>query len=291
MRIVVEGVGLYVDVEGAQLVPDGPAMRQRPTVVALHGGPGADHSTLKPGLSALAAHCQLVYLDLRGHGRSDAGPQEQWTIARLADDVAGLCEGLGIDRPVVYGQSFGAMVALTYASRHPERPRGLMLAGATAQGYGLTLDRVVEAFRRVGGDKVAEVCRRDAEAPSLKTHDEWMRYCFPYLSKRLSSQEMEESRSRIVPRPYAIHERLNAEIKTLDLRPELARIVCRTLLLVGEEDPMTPPEAAEEIADGIGPDIARVARIQDASHSVLLDQPDAAHNAICKFLAGLHADP
>jgi proline iminopeptidase len=290
MRVALQGVRLYVDVEGAELVPEGQAMRQRPTVVALHGGPGADHSTLKPGLSPLAADCQLVYLDLRGHGRSDAGPPDQWTIARLADDVAGLCDALGINRPVVYGQSFGAIVALTYASRHPEHPRGLMLVGATALGYGLTLDRVVEAFRRLGGDKAAEVCRRDAESPSPRTHDEWMRYCFPYLTKQRSQQEMEEFRRRIVQRPYAIHERLNAEMKTMDLRAELGRIACPTLLLVGEEDPETPPEAADQIASGIGPDIARVVRIRDAAHTVLLDQPAAAHEAMRKFLAELEPE-
>jgi proline iminopeptidase len=165
-----------------------------------------------------------------------------------------------------------------------------MLVGATALGYGLTLDRVVEAFRRLGGDKAAEVCRWDAESPSLRTHDEWMRYCFPYLTKQRSQQEMEEFRRRIVPRPYAIHERLNAEMKTMDLRAELGRIACPTLLLVGEEDPETPPEAADQIARGIGPDIARVVRVRDAAHTVLLDQPAAAHEAMRKFLAELEPE-
>lgn len=74
MRVLVNGVRLYFDVEGAALVPDGPAMRQKPTVLLLHGGPGFDHTSYKPAYSALTDIAQLVYLDHRGNGRSEDGP-------------------------------------------------------------------------------------------------------------------------------------------------------------------------------------------------------------------------
>ncbi|MFN5453987.1 alpha/beta fold hydrolase [Bradyrhizobium sp.] len=80
MRVLVNGVRLYFDVEGAALVPDGPAMRQKPTVLLLHGGPGFDHTSYKPAYSALTDIAQLVYLDHRGNGRSEDGPQELWTL-------------------------------------------------------------------------------------------------------------------------------------------------------------------------------------------------------------------
>src|ERR1700709_2526330 len=80
MHVLVNGVRLFFDVEGASLVPDGPVMREKPTLLMLHGGPGADHSIYKPDYSALAEFAQLVYLDHRGNGRSDAGPREDWTL-------------------------------------------------------------------------------------------------------------------------------------------------------------------------------------------------------------------
>ena len=48
MHVLVNGVRLFFDIEGAKLVPDGPVMREKPTLLLLHGGPGFDHSIYKP---------------------------------------------------------------------------------------------------------------------------------------------------------------------------------------------------------------------------------------------------
>ena len=73
MHLDVNGTRLWFDVDGPALVPDGSQMRQRPTVVLVHGGPGVyDHSYFKPDFARLAGHAQVVYPDLRGHGRPGA---------------------------------------------------------------------------------------------------------------------------------------------------------------------------------------------------------------------------
>ncbi len=59
MRILVNGIHLYFDVEGAGLVPHGAQMQAKPTLL-LHGGPGADHSLYKPCLSRFADIAQVV---------------------------------------------------------------------------------------------------------------------------------------------------------------------------------------------------------------------------------------
>ena len=79
MRIVVDGVSLYVDVEGAQLVVNGTRLIERPTIVALHGGPGFDQGYLRPGLGPLSAYAQAVFIDLRGQG---ARGDPSCTVAR-----------------------------------------------------------------------------------------------------------------------------------------------------------------------------------------------------------------
>src|SRR5438046_8049316 len=116
MFIEVNGAKLFVDVEGAGLVPDGSRMRAKPTLVLLHGGPGFDHTIYKPAFSALADIVQIIYLDHRGNGRSAAGDSRTWNLAQWGDDVKGLCDGLGIDKPIVYGASFGGFVAQSYAT-------------------------------------------------------------------------------------------------------------------------------------------------------------------------------
>ena len=111
MRVSVGDCRLYVDVEGLALVPDGPTMRERPTVVVLHGGPGFDHTGLKPDFGALTDVAQVVYYDHRGHGRSDRSGPDRWNLDQWADDLVALCDALGIEHPVVCGVSFGAIVA------------------------------------------------------------------------------------------------------------------------------------------------------------------------------------
>jgi len=98
MRIDIgQGVRLFVDVEGPGLVPDGPTMREKPTLICMHGGPGFDHSAYKPGFSRLADIAQIVYYDHRGHGRSDDRPSLEWKLDIWADDIVRLCDALGIE--------------------------------------------------------------------------------------------------------------------------------------------------------------------------------------------------
>ena len=81
--VLVNGVRLFFDIEGAKLVPDGPVMREKPTLLMLHGGPGFGHSIYRPAYYALADIVQVVYLDHRGNGRSEDGPRESWNLAAM----------------------------------------------------------------------------------------------------------------------------------------------------------------------------------------------------------------
>src|SRR5665213_1989128 len=133
MRVLVGDTHLFFDVEGAKYVPDGPVLRERPTVLLLHGGPGFDHSSYKPAYSTLSALAQIVYLDHRGHGRSDPAPASQMNLAQWADDAAEFCRVLEIEKPVVYGLSFGGMVAQALAIRHPELASKIILDSTVPQ--------------------------------------------------------------------------------------------------------------------------------------------------------------
>jgi pimeloyl-ACP methyl ester carboxylesterase len=130
------GLRLFVDIDGPGLVPDGATMVERPTVLLLHGGPGSDHSWYKSSPVELTDLAQVVYYDHRGNGRSDPGSSADWTLDVWADDVVRLCDALGIDHPIVIGESFGGMVAQRYLARHSGHPARVVLA-STAPRFDL----------------------------------------------------------------------------------------------------------------------------------------------------------
>ena len=174
MHVHVNGTRLWFDVDGSALVPDDAAMRERPTVVLLHGGPGSyDHSYFKPEFARLSAVAQVVYLDLRGHGRSEWGDPAEWDFELCAEDLRAFCDTLGIARPVVYGHSLGGFVALVYGARHAGHAGALVLQSTNAR---FDLGRLVEGMRRAGGDDVAEIAER-VYGPGHErvTPEEWAR--------------------------------------------------------------------------------------------------------------------
>jgi hypothetical protein len=116
MQVEVRGARLWFDVDGPALVPDGPAMRERPTVVLLHGGPGSlDHSYFKPDFARLAQVAQVVYLDLRGHGlcgapsrpRRGAGAPVHQCPLRPGPDRGGVPPGGGDEVAAIAGRFYG----------------------------------------------------------------------------------------------------------------------------------------------------------------------------------------
>jgi pimeloyl-ACP methyl ester carboxylesterase len=151
MKIAVNGTRLWFDVEGPVLVPEDRDMRERPTVVLLHGGPGSfDHSYFKPAFSRLAETAQVIYLDLRDHGRSARGNPEDWNFEICADDIRTFCEALGVSRPIVLGHSLGGYIAMLYAIRHPGHAGALILQSTNAR---FDLERIVEHFRAPAATK------------------------------------------------------------------------------------------------------------------------------------------
>src|SRR5882762_3508447 len=238
MHVLVNGVRLFFDVEGASLVPDGPAMREKPTLLMLHGGPGADHSIYKPDYSALAEVAQIVYLDHRGNGRSEDGPSEAWNLAQWGDDVRAFCDVLGIVNPIVLGASFGGMVALAYATRHPAHPSKLVLISTEAAG-GTHRDRRVELFERFGGPEVGALARRrflEVEGhPDQASLDAWGRLAMPHYTRIPRDPDMAR---RAVNRAEVSHwfTRPGGESHSFDMSGDLHRIRCPTLVLGGEDD-------------------------------------------------------
>ena len=275
--VSVNDVRLFVDVDGAKLVPDGETMRERPTIVLLHGGPGFDHTPYKAHFAELAEIAQVVYYDHRGNGRSEDGPRERWNLDQWADDLHTLCETLGIERPVVFGGSFGGFVALNYATRHPDHPAKLIVSSTTAR---IHLDRSLAMFERLGGPDVRAVAERFFTDPIEENREEYLRVCLPYYTQRPQPPEL---LARVTRRPEVSEHFFRGELLTFDLRPRLDRIQCPILQLAGELDPIVTIEDAEDLSAAL-PTHAKVVRFPDAGHMLALEHPEAVLSLIRDFV-------
>lgn len=280
MRIRIGDSWLFFDVEGAKLRPDGPRMKEVPTLLLLHGGPGFDHSSYKPVMSALAAIAQVVYLDHRGQGRSDRVGPARWRLSRWADDVKDFCDALEITKPVVMGNSFGGFVAIAYAAHHPFHPAKLILSSTAAR---MRLDRSYDAFERLGGKLAREIAQRFWENPSERTGAEYRRVCLPLYNRSRALGDADMVR-RTIFNFELMFDFISGEGRTFDLRPELRRIECPTLLLAGDDDPIFPIADAQDIADCITPSLLRFERFANAGHGVYRDVPQDALRVIREFI-------
>jgi proline iminopeptidase len=261
MRVEIgDGVRLYFDVEGSGLVPEGPLMLERPTILFLHGGPGMDHSmykTVEP--NPLADIAQCIYYDHRGNGRSDWRTADEWTLDTWADDIVRVCDALGIDHPIVFGASFGGMVAQRYLARHPEHPAKVILAGTAAR---IDLDLMEASFTRFGGE-IAGVAARKFFGGDLSVFGDFLQHCMPLYS----TEPMDlDAAARIVMNVDVMSHFFPGEGQTMDLRAGLAAAQCPVLILAGDMDPVMPIVAAEEIVSSLPSGLVRFEVLPGKSH-------------------------
>jgi proline iminopeptidase len=179
-------IRLFFDVEGAKLRPDGEHMRELPTVLLLHGGPGFDHSGFKPDFSQLTDVAQIVYLDHRGSGRSDRGSSEYWKFDQWADDVSAFCDALDIQRPIVIGHSFGGGVAINYAIRHPNHPSKVVLSSPSLRSVG---EACFATFERLGGAPARRAAIDFWSNPGPSTRGDYFARCIPLMTRHVLPPE------------------------------------------------------------------------------------------------------
>jgi pimeloyl-ACP methyl ester carboxylesterase len=280
MRMRVGDSRLFFDIDGAKLRPDGPRMREGPTVVLLHGGPGFDHSGFKPDLSPLAEVAQLVYLDHRSQGRSDRTASDRWALEHWADDVRAFCDELEIDRPIVMGHSFGGFVAMTYAIHHPGHPAKLILSSTAARQR---LDRALVVFERLGGPQAREIASQFWQHPSDEARAEYLRVCLPLYNRREVPSDADAMKRTVLNLELMDHF-IDGEMRSFNLLPALARIQCPTLILGGEDDPILPIEDCEDIARAIPSGLVRFERFANAGHGVFRDAPERALQVLREFI-------
>src|SRR5579871_5322319 len=265
-------------------------------IIVLHGGPDFDHSYLLPDLDRLADAYRLIYYDQRGRGRSaDQVLPEQVSLASDMDDIDQVREYFHLESPALLGHSWGTVLALEYAIRHPERvSRMILMNPAPASRNDLASFRKIyvqklgpdmarqreilasDAYKE--GDPDAVVARyRLHFKPALKRSEDYEK-----LMAVMKAAFVQQGKEGII-KARAVEDRLMRDtwqVESFDLLPALQSLNIPTLVIWGDHD-FFPLEVAEHISRAI-PN-AKLVSLKDCGHFAYLECPGEVRGAVSDF--------
>ena len=271
-------------------------------IVVVHGGPDFDHEYLLPDLDRLAARYHLVYYDQRGRGRSFSGePPERVTIASETEDLDRVREWTTHAKVAVLGHSWGGLLALEYAMRHPDRVSHLILLNPAPVSH-----QDVSIFRR--SLTAARTPQQTARIDALRANPAYMagdiaadaEYHRIHFSSAVRApahldQVIHRLRLGFTPEGLVAARRIEADLyeqtwsrEGYDLLPALRTLRIPTLVIHGDRD-FIPVEVPLRIAGAIPG--ARLLDLRDCGHFAYLEQPELVEAAISNLLDGSGARP
>jgi 3-oxoadipate enol-lactonase len=255
------------------VIEEGP--RDRLPVVFLHGFPFS-HAMWAPQTSVASSRFRTVVYDIRGHGMSDVG-EGQYTIEGHVDDLIAILDRLGIDQAVIVGLSMGGYIALRALEREQHRFLGAVLCDTRSEGD--TNEAKLKRF---------EALKAVKENGSAAFAEGFVRAVFAENSFHRHPEAVAMIR-KIIERtpPLSIAGTLLALASRTDTTPSLPRISIPTLILVGEKDLTTPPEASRAMHGKIPG--SELTIIPDAAHMSNLENTEMFSNALFGFLDAVAA--
>lgn len=242
-------------------------------VVLLHGFP-LNNSMWQAQIPALASNFRVIAPDFRGHGESEA-PSGTYSMDLLADDVKALLDHLGIDRAVIVGFSMAGYATFAFYRKYPNLVSALVLADTRPQPD--------SAEAKQGRENTAQGVLKDGVSGPAQA-----------LPTRMLTQETQQSRPDLVKAVSGIMASTPVngyvgDLRGMAERPDstatLSQITCPTLVIVGEQDTLTPVADSELMAQTIKG--ATLVKIPGAGHLAPMEAPDAFNKALLDFLAKL----
>jgi 3-oxoadipate enol-lactonase len=258
--------------------PDAAQVVPRPVVTGPVGAPvlvlsnslGTDHRMWEPQVAALSERFRVVRYDVRGHG-SATSPPGPYTIADLGRDLLAMLDELGVELAHLAGLSLGGMIAMWVAANAPERvDRVALLATSARLGPPELWARRAETVLGEGMDAVCEAVTARWFTPAYAA---------------AHGDVVDRMRTMFRASDPAGYAGCCRAIETMDLTADLPRIRARTLVVVGTDDPATPPSHAEAIVAAVPG--AHLVLVPDAAHLVNIEQADVVTR---ELLAHLSAD-
>ena len=246
--------------------------REGAPVLTLSNRLASDHRMWEAQMPALGADWRVLRYDTRGHGASSA-PQGPYTVGGLASDVIGLWDALGIETSVFCGLSLGGMIGQQLAIDHGPRLRALVLCD--------TIARWPDGVTAIWNGRV-RAAQSQGMAPLVEpTIERW--FTAPTRARR--PPELEAIAAMIAATPPAGFIGCAQAIVKIDFLDRLGAVAVPTLVIVGADDPATPPSAAAAIQAHIPG--AELTVIEGAAHLANVEQPEAFNAALTSFLARL----
>jgi pimeloyl-ACP methyl ester carboxylesterase len=264
---------VIVEIDGARIAYDD--IGEGMAIVFLHAFP-LNRTMWTPQTSALAGDWRCLTIDVRGFGESSAiGP---FAVDRYADDVAAVLDVAGIRHAIVVGLSMGGYIAFAFWRRHADRVRALVLAdtraGADAPD---TLQRRRELIDIARTDGPAAVAERQVVG--------------------LLGKSTRERRPDLIPETQGMAEQASVSgivgaLEAMMARPDSAEtlptINVPTLILVGDEDVITPPKEARAMHAAITR--SRLEVLGEVGHLSNMERPSAFNATLSEFLHSIESD-
>jgi 3-oxoadipate enol-lactonase len=261
-RVMVHGVSLAVQVMG-----EGPA------ILFIHGYP-FDHTIWAAQVAGLDGFRRIAP-DLRGMGRSDA-PDLGYSMSTYAHDLAALLDALGVRDAILCGLSMGGYVTFEFLRRWPGRVRGIALVDTRAEADTVDGRRARDAAaalaRENGASAVADAMLPKIFSPGTLTGA-------PETVERVRTLMAATPVSGIIGALAAMRDRPDST----SLLPTLSRLPA--LVVVGEDDQLTPPDAARRMAEAVRG--ARLVVVPRAGHLAPVESPGDVTRVLKEFAEGI----
>jgi len=286
MYITIKNCKIFFEVYGSKLkiLPD--QVVEKPTLIVLHGGHGmVDHTIYVEFWSQLSDIAQVVFMDQRGCGRSDARNPSEWNLHQWAEDVFEFCNILHLYKPIIAGISMGGHVMGDLVRYHPDLAGGLIFCNTEAR---FVLDDVCEAMAKKGGAGLAELTRKQFFDPTPLVSKRYQEECVPYYARNAYSPK-EVGRCRKHMQVFT-HFGKN-EAMQFNYLEDLAKICCPTLLIAGEESPLHPPIRAIEMLEKIPKQWGYMHIFKNAGAPVYKDAPEEASQVVREFILTHYINP
>jgi proline iminopeptidase len=280
----------YVQVPGGRVWWQKFGRGSKTPILTLHGGPGAAHNYLLP-LRALAEDRTVIFYDQLGCGLSDA-PEDDgpYHIGRFVEELDVLRHALGLDRVVLYGHSWGTMLAIEYfATGHATGVEKLILGGALAsvpQFVAGTRRRIASLKSGRGARLLALLNAGQTETPEYQKlvqlyYDQFVLRTPPTPECKASFDALAKSPAyRIMNGPNEFT--VTGNFKDWDRRADLSKIQVSTLLITSEFDEVTL-DCHETIRDGVSGSVLKI--MPACSHLAMQEAPEAYNALVRAYLA------
>lgn len=283
MYAAIRDTEIYFDVDGVGLEITSSGLKQKPVVFLIHGGPGGDHLSYKSSIGSLSNVAQLVYFDHRGQGRSLRGDKSTYTLDNNVEDMEALRVYLGLDKIVVYGSSYGGVVAQEYALRYPQNVAKLILS-VTASNPKF-LDRAQEILAERGSKEQQEMGKHlfDASFTSIAHVAEFFTIFKSMYSRKAAINQPVTRPNYTIWNHEALNQGFGGFLRDFNVTERLHEIKVPTLVMGGEYDWICAPEFSVEIAERIPG--AELKIFANSGHALGLDEPELLVSTVREFLS------